>query len=91
MGGEEFAILMPEANADAAYEMAERVRAAIARVPIERDRLTCSAGVVSASVAHASPADLLDLADKALYEAKRSGRDRTATSRGARRATTKVA
>jgi diguanylate cyclase (GGDEF)-like protein len=81
MGGEEFAILMPDAHADAAYAMAERVRGAIARIPIARGRLSCSAGVVSASVEGASPAELLDLADKALYEAKGAGRDRTATSR----------
>jgi diguanylate cyclase (GGDEF)-like protein len=84
MGGEEFAILMPDANVDAAYEMAERVRGAIARIPIASGSLSCSAGVVSASIPEASPAELLDLADKALYEAKRAGRDRTATSRGRR-------
>ncbi len=85
MGGEEFAILMPDADADAAYEMAERVRGAIARIPIAHGDLSCSAGVVSEPVGEASPAELLDLADKALYEAKRAGRDRTATSRGRRR------
>ncbi len=91
MGGEEFAILMPEADADAAYQMAERVRAAIACVDIQGGSLSCSAGVVSASVAHALPSDLLDLADKALYEAKRAGRDRTATNPGTRHPATKVA
>jgi diguanylate cyclase (GGDEF)-like protein len=81
MGGEEFAILMPDAGAEAAYDTAERARMAIAQVPIGRATLSCSAGVATASPGAASPVDLLALADRALYQAKRLGRDRTVTSR----------
>jgi diguanylate cyclase (GGDEF)-like protein len=81
MGGEEFAILLPDADADAAYETAERARCAIAHVPVAGATLSCSAGVASAQPADASPIDLLALADGALYRAKRLGRDRTVTSR----------
>jgi diguanylate cyclase (GGDEF)-like protein len=81
MGGEEFAILLPDADADAAYDAAERARGAVARVPVAQSTLSCSAGVATASPAEASPVDLLALADRALYQAKRLGRDRTVTSR----------
>ncbi len=81
MGGEEFAILLPDADAAAAHDIAERARAAIAGIPAARTALSCSAGVATASPADASPVDLLELADRALYQAKRLGRDRTVTSR----------
>jgi diguanylate cyclase (GGDEF)-like protein len=80
LGGEEFAILLPDANATAAYDIAERARAAIARVPVTDRTLSCSAGAATALPADALPTDLLALADEALYEAKRLGRDRTVTS-----------
>jgi diguanylate cyclase (GGDEF)-like protein len=83
MGGEEFAILLPEADADAAYDIAERARSAVARVSVAGSPLSCSAGVTTASPADASPADLLALADSALYQAKRLGRDRTVSSQSA--------
>jgi len=81
MGGEEFAILLPDADADAAYDTAERARSAIARVPVAHATLSCSAGVATATPADTSPVDLLALADRALYQAKRLGRDRTVASR----------
>jgi diguanylate cyclase (GGDEF)-like protein len=80
MGGEEFAILLPDVDARSARAIAERLRGAIATVPVAQRRLTCSAGVATVSPASASPADLLELADRALYQAKRLGRDRTVTS-----------
>ncbi|HWX74425.1 MAG TPA: sensor domain-containing diguanylate cyclase, partial [Solirubrobacteraceae bacterium] len=80
LGGEEFAILLPDADADAAYEFAERARRAIGRIPVARTPLACSAGAASAKSGAASPGELLEQADRALYEAKRLGRDRTATS-----------
>jgi diguanylate cyclase (GGDEF)-like protein len=82
MGGDEFAILLPDANADVAYDIVDRARNAIARVPVASATLSCSAGVTTASPADASPVEMLALADRALYQAKGLGRDRTVTSRG---------
>lgn len=80
MGGEEFAILLPDADAAAAFAIAERARDAIAQVPVAHTTLSCSAGVASTAAGDISPADLLALADRALYRAKRLGRDQTVTS-----------
>jgi diguanylate cyclase (GGDEF)-like protein len=82
MGGEEFAILLPDAGKDAAYDVAERARCAVARIQLADSTLSCSAGVATASPDDASPGDLLAQADNALYQAKRLGRDRTVTSIG---------
>jgi diguanylate cyclase (GGDEF)-like protein len=76
IGGEEFVVLLPRADQEAARAFAERVRLAVA----ESDRgLTISAGVASA-VAPLDGQLLLAAADQALYVAKRSGRNRTVTS-----------
>jgi diguanylate cyclase (GGDEF)-like protein len=80
LGGEEFAILLPGADADAAYEVAERVRTAIRQVPVEGRRLSSSGGVASDSSPGMRPAQLLQRADRALYDAKRRGRGQTVTS-----------
>jgi diguanylate cyclase (GGDEF)-like protein len=80
LGGEEFAILLPDADADAAFEFAERARRAIGRIPVAQTPLACSAGAATATSDGTSPGELLERADRALYEAKRLGRNRTATS-----------
>jgi diguanylate cyclase (GGDEF)-like protein len=77
VGGEEFAILLPDADTEAAYDIAERVRDAIAHVPVAHASLSCSAGVATLSPAEESPTHLIEVADRALYRAKRLGRDRT--------------
>ncbi len=77
MGGEEFAILLPDAGAETAREVAERARVAVAQVATAHTVLSCSAGVASARPGLTTPIDLLELADRALYQAKRLGRDRT--------------
>jgi diguanylate cyclase (GGDEF)-like protein/PAS domain S-box-containing protein len=77
VGGEEFAWLLPACDADEAMVAADRARAAIASEPFGRaGTLTMSAGVGLVS----TPSDgdaLYRMADRALYEAKQSGRNRT--------------
>ncbi len=77
LGGEEFAILLPDAAAEDSYDFAERARQAIARIPVADAALACSAGVATATPSGPSVAELLEQADRALYRAKRLGRDRT--------------
>ncbi len=78
-GGEEFAVIMPTTTADEARTVAERLRRAI-REKSWRDhpdlRLTVSIGIADLSMcATPSGDELLPLADRALYTAKKSGRD----------------
>ena len=77
VGGEEFAWLLPACDAAEAIAAADRARAEIASAPFGRaGTLTMSAGVGLVS----TPSDgdaLYRMADRALYEAKQSGRNRT--------------
>lgn len=81
IGGEEFAILLPETGNEEAVEAAERLKNAIAdqKVPLAGGlplKFTVSIGVVSL-VSRTDNIDvLLDMADQALYEAKNSGRNK---------------
>ena len=78
-GGEEFLVLLPACDADAALLAADRLRAALP------DGLTCSAGVAVWDGAE-PPIDLIARADAALYGAKERGRDRTETAELSERA-----
>ena len=75
VGGEEFAMLLPDADVDEALRAAERIRRAIAATDFPAvGRMTCPAGVCD--MAHAEDAGTLyRLADGALYWAKHRGRD----------------
>jgi diguanylate cyclase (GGDEF)-like protein len=82
MGGEEFALLLPETDEHGAYVIAERLRHKV-REAFAPDQvaLTVSFGV-AAYPTHGSTGDqLLVAADQALYVAKELGRDRTAIYR----------
>jgi len=84
MGGEEFAILLPETSRDKAVEAAERLRGSVAdcELPFEFDvmlRCTVSIGVSSVHSKQEDVDALLTRADKALYEAKNGGRNRVCT------------
>jgi two-component system cell cycle response regulator len=81
-GGEEFVVVMPEAEARVALAVAERLRARIADEPIPVKHavgqlsVTISIGVAISGDGLANPDDLLRAADGAMYEAKRQGRNR---------------
>jgi diguanylate cyclase (GGDEF)-like protein/PAS domain S-box-containing protein len=76
-GGEEFAWILPEANAHGAFAAAERVRRAMEETPFaEAGRVTVSAGVCSLAESTGAM-DLIRLADRALYRAKDAGRNVT--------------
>ncbi len=86
IGGEEFvAVLQGAAQADA-LQVAERMRAAVARTPLARAQgevaLTISVGVATAG-AGSEAGRLLAAADAALYQAKARGRNRVETSEDA--------
>jgi diguanylate cyclase (GGDEF)-like protein len=88
IGGEEFAVLLPETDAEGAFLVCERVRKRV-RQAFSQDEfpggapggmdgpLTVSLGVASFPFDGTTPTELLEGADQALYEAKRGGRDRT--------------
>lgn len=78
LGGEEFGILLTDVDAKAALDWAERTRLAVSAQPLVEEpelRVTISLGVC-ARVEIAGPAEWIAAADEALYEAKRTGRDR---------------
>jgi diguanylate cyclase (GGDEF)-like protein len=81
MGGEEFAVILPNTPLDAARTMAERMRKSVHELQIPHKGsptgtcLTISAGVSTSSGKRTS-AEIVDEADKALYRAKMSGRNR---------------
>ena len=80
IGGDEFAILMPEAGLDEAARVVERVRGEVQncgywRSHLHRHKVTVSIGVVEAG-SDEFPADVLNRADERLYVAKRCGRNR---------------
>jgi diguanylate cyclase (GGDEF)-like protein/PAS domain S-box-containing protein len=74
-GGEEFALILPDCPPDEALTILERLRVSTP------EGQTCSAGVAYWDGSE-SPETLVGRADKALYEAKRAGRDRIITATG---------
>jgi len=74
VGGEEFALVLPGASPDAAYATAERCRRALSELSFHGGGVACSAGVASYPRDDADGRHLLELADGALYWAKRAGR-----------------
>ncbi|MFW6198143.1 MAG: diguanylate cyclase [Myxococcota bacterium] len=80
IGGEEFALLLPEADAEGASGVAEKLRQMIEETRFEFEGtvipLTCSLGIAQWTREHDNAASLVKAADEKLYEAKRSGRNR---------------
>lgn len=85
VGGEEFAIMVPDADLAGTTSTAERVRRAIADtgIPVGSStlRITASLGVAVLADHHPDLAALLRAADDALYAAKRAGRNRVEIAR----------
>src|SRR3954453_19412192 len=77
LGGEEFLVLLPDTDADAAGHFAERMRAEVKRAPTPVP-VTVSIGI--ATWDGEAPEELLARADEALYAAKEAGRDRVAAA-----------
>jgi diguanylate cyclase (GGDEF)-like protein/PAS domain S-box-containing protein len=85
MGGEEFAILLPETDGQQAAEVAERLRRVVAENPVILDsgtklQVTVSIGVASLDSSVANIDILLNRADDALYRAKETGRNKVCAS-----------
>lgn len=78
-GGEEFALLLVDTNAEQAAQLAERLREKLAAHPAMADDkalvITISMGIAALSGATFTDQDWVKNADRALYQAKHSGRD----------------
>jgi diguanylate cyclase (GGDEF)-like protein len=81
-GGDEFVIILPQTDREGARTLAERIRAAVEvhEFPGEEEgmRITSSMGIAQFPEDGELTRDLLESADNALYDAKRSGRNRVA-------------
>jgi two-component system, cell cycle response regulator len=78
-GGEEFVVLLRNPGAGVAVEVGERIRAAVRSMDVRRlgvQRVSVSIGVAVADSPDEPIEELIESADRALYRAKRAGRDR---------------
>lgn len=85
LGGDEFAAILPGSSTEHAYQAAERVRLAVLDVQSAAPAdiaFTISVGVVDSADAGDAPESVVRNADRALYSAKRRGRNRTARGAG---------
>jgi diguanylate cyclase (GGDEF)-like protein len=73
IGGDEFLILLPEAELEAASRVAKRVCTRISETACGQAKISVSAGVVQWSAELASAEDFLQVVDQAMYQAKRAG------------------
>ena len=85
IGGEEFGVILPETDRAGAVHFAERFRSAIETSPWPRRSITISVGAATVTFPSAVPrppspgySEVLSAADRALYAAKESGRNRIA-------------
>ena len=81
-GGEEFALILPSTSITGAYRLVEEIRQAVEQNPVESTagdiNITVSAGICTMVIQSAEDeAIIVERADKALYKAKRNGRNQT--------------
>ena len=85
-GGDEFVVILPDLNPDQARNWAEAMRADATSQDIEfttgKLRLSVSIGVANRRPDDATMQQLVERADKALYEAKRMGRNQVQAAPG---------
>jgi diguanylate cyclase (GGDEF)-like protein/PAS domain S-box-containing protein len=83
IGGEEFAVLLPETDLESARQLAQRLCQIIASSPVDTEAgsitVTLSIGVTLFTPTDATAAVVLSRADRALYQAKHHGRNRVET------------
>ena len=86
-GGEEFAVLLPYTHIDEAQIVGERLRKAVENTPVPIDKKNINV-TISMGLAEFNPEEtgenLFERADKALYEAKESGRNRVCINKDAK-------
>lgn len=77
IGGEEFAVILPETDFEGGLDVAERLRLAVREMNLPLvGQVTASFGVAEFPICAAVGRELVSVADAALYQAKRGGRDR---------------
>lgn len=85
VGGEEFALILPETHLEGALIVAERLQETIRNSTNFEHPITVSMGVSTLARAGTTPEELVREADLALYEAKQTGRDRICVFKGENR------
>ncbi len=78
-GGEEFCVVLPKLSSEQAAQIAERIRQTIEKISCSGVKITVSIGVAFLESTTNKPEELINQADKALYAAKNSGRNRVVT------------
>jgi len=81
-GGEEFVVLLPESGETSAMGLARRVMQRVAAEDWDNEKLTISVGMASMNESLENGFQLLELADEALYAAKRAGKNRVMVHSG---------
>lgn len=83
-GGEEFAVILPNANADFAWKMSEDIRSRIEQTPLnyhgDQIHITISIGMATGKLNAQDADSLLQQADQAMYRAKAAGRNQSHSS-----------